>query len=117
MYDYDERPITRLPSTLLGISASVQDMLPSPLRALTIAKALSSTRRGSSPTMPAIPPAPTSIANLLSIPPMHVDVVAEAVVRAVGMPSYEGVLDTQAMAKMVLGRATGAPVAEEPQFV
>ncbi|KAK9894362.1 hypothetical protein P389DRAFT_197658 [Cystobasidium minutum MCA 4210] len=111
MYDFDTRPITRLPTTLLRLSSSIQGSLPSPLRARTLSKLASSisdtyTARGSRGAAD-IAANHTSMANLLSTPPLHVDVVGEAIARAVEMPSIEGVLDVQDMRSIVEGRRTG----------
>lgn len=114
MYDYDTRPITRLPSTLLKLSASIQGSLPSLLRAQTLSSLASSVSdtygpNGSMGRHQDVDLAANhaSMANLLSTPPLHVDVVAEAIARAVEVPSIEGVLDVQDMRSIVEGRGTG----------
>lgn len=108
MFDYDTRPITRLPTTLLKLSTAIQETLPSPFRAQTLSKLLSSVGDSYNPSASSdTPPNHASLANLLSTPPLHVDVVAEAITRAIELPQIDGVLDVQDMRSMVEGKGTG----------
>jgi hypothetical protein len=111
MFDYDTRPITRLPSTLLRLSSAIQASLPTPLRAQTASSILSSLAETYASRGPRqdvdVAASHSSLANLLSIPPLHVDVVAEAIARATEVNTLEGVLDVADMRSMVEGRPTG----------
>jgi hypothetical protein len=81
-------PWTPLPATLLDISARIQKKLPGALKASNIASALD-TASMLSPSLASIlpqskddlPAFTSSLANLLSIPPIHVDTIAQAICR------------------------------------
>lgn len=108
MFDYDTRPITRLPTSLLKLSTAIQETLPAPLKAQTLSMLFSSVADSyiSRQNGDIVPPNHTSLANLLSTPPLHVDVVAEAITRAIEVPHIEGVLNVQDMRRMVEGKGT-----------
>lgn len=57
-----------------------------------------------------LPGAHASLANLLSTSPLHVDVVAEAIARAIEVPHVEGVLGVNDMREMVEGKKTAEPL-------
>lgn len=108
MFDHDARPITTLPTTLLKLSTAIQEALPSPLKAQTLSMLLSSVAGSYLSTEDRdVPPNYASLANLLSTSPLHVDVVAEAITRAIELPHLEGVLDVQDMRSMVEGKGAG----------
>lgn len=48
-----------------------------------------------------LPPAITSLASLLTVPPIHVDAVGEAVCRSIESPEVEGVVDVARMRGML----------------
>ena len=50
---------------------------------------------------PDLPSALASVANALTIPPMHVDHVAEAIVRAIQDESVKGPLDVVQMRELI----------------
>lgn len=52
--------------------------------------------------------------NLLLPAPTHVDVVAEAVIRAIVDPKINGIIDTESMRKMVISKAAANPDAPQP---
>lgn len=69
---------------MLGTSASIQSRLPTALRAQSAAQLLTwlTTHPDQPPRRPStVGPAYDSLVNLLSIPPVHVDTVAEAAVK------------------------------------
>jgi len=109
MFDYDTRPITKLPTSLLKLSTAIQETLPSPLKAQTLSMLFSSVADSyiSRQDGTSVPPNHASLANLLSTPPLHVDVVAETITRAIEVDHIEGVLDVQDMRSMVEGKGTG----------
>lgn len=48
-----------------------------------------------------LPPATSSLRNLLTVPPIHVDAVGEAICRAVSDQDIEGVMDVRKMRRML----------------
>lgn len=108
MFDYDSRPITKLPTTLLKLSTAIQETLPTALKAQTLSMLLSSISQSYTTRDDRdVSPNYASLANLLSTSPLHVDVVAEAITRAIELPHIEGVLDVQSMRSMVEGKGAG----------
>lgn len=81
----DERPLTKVAERLLGASALLQSTLPLALRARAHADFLAwlTSHPDTKPHPLALEPAYKSLANLISIPPVPVDVVAQAAVHAV----------------------------------
>lgn len=116
IYDPATRPASAIPAAFLNMSASVQSILPPLMRASTHGSILSSfsPRRSTSPFYrPSaaydnsttgennIPPAAESLGNLLSIPPIHVDTVAEAVCRSIERRNVRGVVGVEEMRELV----------------
>ncbi|GAA96779.1 uncharacterized protein L969DRAFT_54435 [Mixia osmundae IAM 14324] len=93
------RPISTLPAAMLDLSATIQSKLPVPLRASAGAAIFASLLPAS--TRNDLPPSAFSMSNLLSIPPIHVDTLAEAACRAIADESIEGALGVQAMRDLV----------------
>lgn len=95
-------PSTTLPATLLEASARLHARLPPSLRLSThLAPKPSSLSASPSATPSDLPPALASLAALLSIPPIHVDAVAEAVCQAVEREGVRGVLGVEEMRRML----------------
>lgn len=94
IYHPHVNPFTTLPATVLSASSHIQAFLPSPLRLAH------SFPPSNSPFAPLSPPT-SSLASLLSLPPIHVDTIAEAVCRSIENPEVEGVLDVQRMRAML----------------
>jgi len=90
IYHPHSRPVSTLPATVIDLSASIQKRLPVALQAKTLSSSLN-TLALFSPLLASLikskntdlAPFSESIANLLSIPPVHVDSVAESVCRLI----------------------------------
>lgn len=107
-------PGTTLPATLLEASARLHSLIPPALRLSTafapappsplapsyaaVHGATSSPAAGQSEELPS---AIASLAGLLSIPPIHVDAVGEAVCKSIEQEQVEGVLDVKGMRAML----------------
>lgn len=92
MYHPHERPLSTLPAVMLDISSSLANyppfsFLPRPSSS-HLASQAQSTRK---------PSAFASLNQSLSIPPIHVDQVAECVLRSIEHPEVKGVVDTRDM--------------------
>lgn len=83
-------PLTTLPATLLEASAHIQSALPTPLRASTAFPPTPSSNGQ-------LPSALSSLASLLTVPPIHVDAIGESICRAIEDESMVGVLDVAGM--------------------
>lgn len=90
IYHPHARPLSTLPAALLDLSANIQSRLPPGLKATNLLRTL---------PMPAAL-APDSLANLLTIPPIHVDTVAEAICRAIEQDEIVGALGVKAMREL-----------------
>ncbi|EJD02346.1 NAD-binding protein [Fomitiporia mediterranea MF3/22] len=113
VYHSHFRPLTTPIATLLDLSAtvhrSVPDDVPTPATILRAISSSSSASRKSSPddnqadlTPGSLAPSPlSSIANALTVPPIHVDHVAEAIIHAIEDDSIEGVLDVHRMREVI----------------
>ena len=103
MYHSHFRPLTTPIATLLDLSATVHRALPNNV---PTPAGLLRTLSSSSPT-PSITPgtlnpsALSSVANALTVPPIHVDHVAEAVVRAIDDDGMEGIMDVRRMREVI----------------
>jgi hypothetical protein len=91
-------------AALLDFSATLHqaapDALPTPAKALRfINRSLSSSSPIDSPTHLGTPFA--AMANVLSVPPVHVEHVAEAVVRSIEQEGVEGPIDVAGIRKLV----------------
>ncbi|GAA5891538.1 hypothetical protein JCM5296_004248 [Sporobolomyces johnsonii] len=90
-------PPSTLPATLLEASANLQALLPPSLRLSSLAR--TAARSPSSPST--LPPASSSLASLLTIPPIHADAVGEAVCRAIERPEVVGPLGVRQMRNLL----------------
>lgn len=111
------RPLTSPVAALLDLSASlhaaVPPGLPTPSRLLRAAAAGLSPRRSSA----LVAPSPLdAVANALTIPPIHVDHVGEAICIAAdsARTDVEGVVDVQEMRRLIGWTQKGQPLAEPP---
>ncbi|KAH8926002.1 NAD(P)-binding protein [Atractiella rhizophila] len=95
IYHAHLRPASTPPAVLTDLSSYVQTHLPLPLKANSLASIFFE--------KPAqeLPSVAKSMANLLSIPPIHVDHVAMAACIAIEREGIEGVVDTQKMRELV----------------
>ena len=110
-------PSTTLPATLLEASARIHSLIPPALRLSNafaptpspLSPSYAGAGAGASPSPLAsagtrpeqLPSAIASIAGLLSIPPIHVDAVGEAVCKSIEHEHVEGVLDVRGMRAML----------------
>ncbi|BGP05825.1 hypothetical protein JCM10049v2_001640 [Rhodotorula toruloides] len=94
MYHPHLNPPSTLPATLLEASAKLRALIPPALR-------LAPSPPPSPIPTTEIPPAYASLASLMSIPPIHVDAVGDAVCQAMASPDVEGVVDVQRMRDML----------------
>lgn len=101
MYHPHLAPSSTFPATLLEASSTVHQYIPPALR---FAPAYRSPRQPAE----AVPSAFQSFASLLSVPPIHVDAVGEAVCRSIAAPEVDGVVDVARMRQM-LGFDPAAP--------
>jgi hypothetical protein len=85
--------MTTIPATALSASSHIQSILPDQLR---LSKLFPSSQASSSST----PPATSSLAALLTIPPIHVDTIAEAVCQSIEDDSIRGIVDVRRMRLM-----------------
>lgn len=85
-------PISTLPATALSAAATVQALLPASLQLSNIF-----------PTSPSklLSPASTSLASLLTIPPIHVDTIGEAVCMSIEDEAVRGVVGVKEMRRML----------------
>lgn len=85
-------PMSTLPATALNAAATVQALLPASLQLSNIF-----------PTSPSklLSPASTSLASLLTIPPIHVDTIAEAVCMSIEDETVRGVVGVKEMRRML----------------
>ena len=90
IYHPHKRPLSTLPAAALDVSANLQRRLPSSLQAQTLARAV---------PLPSVF-APQSMANLLTIPPIHVDTVAEAICRAIEREDIVGAVGVKQMREL-----------------
>jgi len=90
IYHPHTAPLTTLPATLLEASSHLQSALPTLLRASTAFPP------SPSPTA-ALPSALSSVASLLTVPPIHVDAIGESICRAIEDDAMVGVLDVAGM--------------------
>jgi hypothetical protein len=84
--------LSTLPATILNASSILQSALPSPLRIANIFPP--------APFGAPTPAATSSLAALLTVPPIHVDTVAEAVCCSVERSDLEGVIDVKQMREL-----------------
>lgn len=84
--------MSTLPATVLDVSSRIQSLLPPPLRASHIFP--------SSASRLPLPPASTSLASLLTVPPIHVDTIAQAICSSISDDEVEGVVDVRRMRRM-----------------
>lgn len=102
MYHPHLNPPSTLPATLLEATSHLHALVPPSLHLLPQAP---SPLPNSAPSLsdPAneLPGALTSLSSLLSIPPIHVDAVGEAVCRAIADEHTRGVVDVRAMRDML----------------
>jgi len=108
VYHSHFRPLTTPIATLLDLSATIHRTvpvsLPTPARVLrSLAAAASSPPSASSlDTRMDLEPSPlSSVANALTVPPIHVDHVADAICRTVLDETVEGVVDVQRMRSLI----------------
>lgn len=93
---------TTLPATALSASSHIQSVLPTRLQLSHLfPSAPSSAVPGSPTTSTDIPSATASLASLLTIPPIHVDTVAEAICKSIEDQSVRGVVDVRSMRRMM----------------
>ncbi|GAA5991147.1 hypothetical protein JCM11641_004046 [Rhodosporidiobolus odoratus] len=106
MYHPHLNPPSTLPATLLEATSTLHALLPPSLHLFHSTASPFSSPSSSSPTPLPLPPALASFTSLLSIPPIHVDAVGEAVCRAIEHEGREGVLGVGEMREVLgLGRA------------
>jgi len=91
MYHPHQRPLSTPPAVALDISANIQSRLPDPLKISTW---------GSIGSRSEIGPWTQSLANLLSIPPIHVDTVAKAICQSIENESVRGVVGVDEMRRL-----------------
>lgn len=104
MYHPHLAPASTLPATLLEVSSTLHQYVPPALR---LAPSAPDRRE----PVEAVPPAFQSFASLLSVPPIHVDAVGEAVCRAIASPDVDGVVDVARMRQMLgFDPATAPPM-------
>lgn len=94
MYHPHLNPPSTLPATILEASAKLHALVPPALH-------LAPSPPPSAIPTNHIPPAYASLASLMSIPPIHVDAVGEAVCRSIASSDVEGVVDVQRMRDML----------------
>lgn len=87
-------PLSTVPATLISASSRLQSLLPDPLR-------LSHLFGSSAPSDLPLPSPLASLANLATIPPIHVDTIGEAVCMAIADEKVQGVLDVKGMRGML----------------
>lgn len=97
MYHPHLNPPSTLPATLLEATSNLHALVPPSLHLLPSAPPSSPVP---SPTA-SIPSAATSLSSLLSIPPIHVDAVGEAVCAAIADEGTQGVVDVERMRRML----------------
>ncbi|GAA6003201.1 hypothetical protein JCM10207_001797 [Rhodosporidiobolus poonsookiae] len=107
MYHPHLSPPSTLPATLLEASSRLSALLPSSLH-LPFLRPSPSSFPSSAP-----PPATASIGGLLSIPPIHVDAVGEAVCRAIEDGSVRGAVGVRGMRRMLGMEEVGRDWEEE----
>ncbi|KAI5479276.1 mitochondrion NAD(P)-binding protein [Pseudohyphozyma bogoriensis] len=90
IYHPHKNPFSTLPATVLSASSRVQSLLPSTLRVSSFF-----------PQTPGLPPITSSMASLLTIPPIHVDTIGEAVCMAIEDESVRGVMGVKEMRGLV----------------
>lgn len=106
MYHPDVRPEATLGAIPLQIIAAIQEQLPTPLRLQSFSKLLQPDvsplspeyQDGKEAASPADLPSPIeSFANLLSVPPLNVDTVGEAICDAIADDKVHGILSVKDM--------------------
>ena len=94
VYHAHQRPLTSPLAALLDLSATIHAKMPRSVP--TPASILRALHSSISPLSPF-----ESIANALSIPPIHVDHVAEAIYVALNNPDVRGVVDVRRMRELI----------------
>ncbi|KAL5489874.1 hypothetical protein ACEPAI_4706 [Sanghuangporus weigelae] len=117
VYHSHYRPLTTPIATLLDLSATVHHTLPSyaptPAGLLRAISSSSSTPSVAPGTLN--PSVFASVANALTVPPIHVDHVAEAIVRAIADDDVEGVMDVRRMREIIGWVEKGSSPNDRPQ--
>ncbi|THH00429.1 hypothetical protein EW145_g7079 [Phellinidium pouzarii] len=106
VYHSHFRPLTTPIATLLDLSSTLHHAAPANMPTpSSVLRALGSAFSPSPAESPAgidMEPSPlASVANALSVPPIHVDHVAEAICKVIQDPSVEGVVDVQRMRQLI----------------
>ncbi|GAA5938264.1 hypothetical protein JCM3775_002931 [Rhodotorula graminis] len=103
MYHPHLNPPSTLPATLLEATSHLHALVPPALHLLPSAPRPLPNSAPSLADDPAtaFPGALTSLSSLLSVPPIHVDAVGEAVCRAIADDATSGVIDVAAMRDML----------------
>ena len=97
VYHAHYRPLTTPFATVLDLSSTIHRNAPSGLPTpSSILRSLSSTMSNDAKSS-----ALSSIANALTIPPIHVDHVAEAICKSISDDSVEGVVDVSRMRDII----------------
>ncbi|CAD6565326.1 MAG: hypothetical protein CYPHOPRED_005370 [Cyphobasidiales sp. Tagirdzhanova-0007] len=111
IYNPRVRPGSAIPATVLGLSSRMQSLMPAPLQASTAASIFSAlTASQHARTQQDLPSSAESLANLLSIPPIHAETVAEAVCRSIEDEEMGGVVAVKDMQAMTgVGRSQSRP--------
>ncbi|KAL1747528.1 hypothetical protein HDZ31DRAFT_72173 [Schizophyllum fasciatum] len=105
MYHPHWRPLSTPPAALLDLFVKLERGAPRGMPTpASIMRSLASSGNGPSD----LPSALASVANALTIPPMHVDHVAEAIVRAVNDETVSGPLDVVQMRDLIGWSLKGA---------
>jgi hypothetical protein len=107
MYHPHERPLSTLPAALLDITSRLSNHLPFSLLPRSISSNLANPPPPSGPFKTL-----SSLSSSLAIPPIHVDQVAECVLRSIEHPQIKGVVDTKDMRRWM-----GLDAAEEGEEV
>ncbi|GAA5914888.1 hypothetical protein JCM8208_003039 [Rhodotorula glutinis] len=105
MYHPHLNPPSTLPATLLEATSHLHALVPPSLHLLPQAPSplpnSAPSLNNTDPAATQLPSALTSLSSLLSIPPIHVDAIGEAVCRAIADEHTRGVVDVGAMRDML----------------
>ncbi|KAL5511210.1 hypothetical protein ACEPAH_4425 [Sanghuangporus vaninii] len=117
VYHSHYRPLTTPIATLLDLSATIHHALPSYVPTPAgLLRAISSSSSTPSITPGTLNPSVfASVANALTVPPIHVDHVAEAIVRAIADDGVEGVMDVRRMREIIGWVEKGSSPNDQPQ--
>jgi hypothetical protein len=96
MYHPHERPLSTLPAVLLDITSTLSNHLPFSLFPRTSSSNLLNPKPSPFPLKTL-----SSLSSSLSVPPIHVDQVAECILRTIEHPHVKGIVDTKEMRRWI----------------